>query len=179
MLDEKAKAEFLRLGVSKYPDAWATVDAFENEIFSAIKAAFEEKAPWAGFEPRLVNGSVDFKKLIGRELRWMSGSVIGTLASLDGPQLGEINLGVFWNPPHQSHSVVAACAPWLGKSWMAMRWPEQRQPPLEVGPLYNKNERRLYVGLSRQTELREAFTMLLDAVDNALATSSSERSTTT
>ena len=30
MLDEKAKAEFLRLGVSKYPDAWATVDAFEN-----------------------------------------------------------------------------------------------------------------------------------------------------
>ena len=170
MIDAVAKAKFLRDGLSKYPAAWDTVDAFETAVYDAIRTAFEEKPSWRGFEPARPSGTLEFKRLIGRELRWISYAVPGTVHSAAGPKPCELNLGVYWNPPHQSHPVVASCAPWVDRAWLPLALRSGSSAlPLETGPLYGRNEQRAFIALTGLSDLREALSALLDAVDEALA----------
>jgi len=178
MLDRTKKAEFIREGLARYPDARETVDYFQSSVMEAIFTAFETKMNWKTFQPRRLGGSLESGRGIGD--RFIQGWIEGTLQNLYAA--GEkmwLTLGLYWRPPRRpSAPVVAACHASREKGALVplVDVPGRNQR-INIGPLYKPGESRLLLEPGQDFDLSETFSLLLDTADEALVTVSADVAT--
>ena len=182
MLETTSKAEFLRVGLVRYPDARETVDYFETSVEEAILAAFQAKTNWKNFQPsRGPEGSLESGKTTGPADRYIQVWITGGLPHrIEGQERAWITLGLYWKAPRRpSAPVVAACYATAekGKPIPLLDLPG-RDSQIALGPLYKKGERRLLLEPRDDFAAAEAFALLLDAVDDALGASGTVESVT-
>lgn len=164
--------DFLRQGLTYYPDARHTVDDFETMVTSALRAALEEKV-WNNFQPlRTSDGGIEFAKATGTTDRFIHAWIAGRLAHRDEAK-GKVwaAIGLYWNPPRRPRSlVVAASSVWAAEGGSALTLLDLpgRDKRVELGLVSKKNERRLIVEPAADFDAAEVFSLLLDSLDDAL-----------
>ncbi|MBK9240537.1 MAG: hypothetical protein IPL75_09815 [Acidobacteria bacterium] len=171
MLDETGKAQFLRVGLERYPDARDTVDYFQASVVDAIISAFSEKTTWKNFQPRRdAEGNMETGKVIGSGDRYIQAWVLGAL-----PRLSEtkervwLSLGLYWKPKRLSAPVVAFSNAWTEKGVMVpFSDVAGRDKRVTLGAVTKKSDRRLFLVPGKDFGPEEAFLLLLDSADDAL-----------
>ena|SRR5581483_2011634 len=96
---------FLREGLSRYPEAYSTVQLFQQTLENEIKKVIESKDDWAAF--RLSDDDNAVKTFSGGragEGMWICALVTGTLPT---NQDARIETGYWWRPPKLSLPVIA------------------------------------------------------------------------
>jgi hypothetical protein len=174
MLEKTSKIEFVRVGLLRYPDARETVDYFQTSVTEAIFAAFEAKTNWKYFQPfRDPGGSLEAGKATGSVDRYIHAFIAGTLPNRNGgKEKVWIYLGLYWKPPRRPHApVVAACSCSVDKGGaVPLLDLPGRDPQVELGALYKRGERRLLLAAREEDfDLDQAFSLLLDCIDEAMA----------
>lgn len=170
MLEKASMMEFLRVGLSRYPDARETVDYFQTSVMEAIFAAFEAKT-WKNFQPFRNQGGLELGKATGSVDRFIQGFIAGTLPNRNGgKEKIWIYLGLYWNPRRRpSAQVVAACSSWVEKGGpIPLLDLPGRDQQVALGPLNKRGERRLMVEPREDFDPSETFSLLLDCIDEAM-----------
>jgi hypothetical protein len=171
MLDSASKIEFLRIGLARYPDARETVDYFETTLMDPIFAAFNAKADWKSFQPRRDSAqALQSGKFIGPADRYIHAWIGGTLTSRGISEKVWLTLGIYWNPsrrPNARAVAASACNIDRGGPVPFADLPG-RSERVVIGPLNRPTERRLLLDLGDDFDPAEAFSLLLDAADDAL-----------
>ena len=172
MIERTSKIEFLRAGLSRYPDARETVDYFETTVMEAIFAAFEAKTSWKNFQlVRSADGSLVSGKAIGPVARFINAYIAGALPNRnDGKDRVWLSLGLFWRTPRRPNADVVAVADcWFDGGGPVPRVDlPSRDSRVSIGAVYKKGERRLVLEPREDFDPAEAFAILLDSMDDAL-----------
>ena len=173
MIERTSKIEFVRAGLSRYPDARETVDYFETTVMEAIFAAFEAKTIWQHFRPlRNAEGSLESGKATGPVARFINAYIAGALPNRnEGKEKVWLSLGLFWRPPRRpSADVVASSSCWFDRGGGPVPRVDlpSRDSRVAIGPLYKRGERRLILEPREDFDPAEAFALLLDSMDDAL-----------
>jgi len=180
MLDRTRKADFIREGLARYPDARETVDYFQSSVMEAIFAAFEAKTNWKNFQPRRDGeGSLESGRGIGSVDRFVQAWIAGTLPNLIAAnEKVWLSLGLYWRPPTRpSAPVVAACHAWTEKGAVVPLVVPGRNQRIIIGALFKKSERRLLLEPGKDFDPLEALSLLLDTADEAMATVAADGAT--
>jgi hypothetical protein len=167
MLGEKNKTEFLRIGLSRYPDARETVDYFQTSMMELIVGAFEAKTTWKNFQP---HRDSEARRTIGTAERYIQAYLEGTLPSRNR-QKENVTLYLFlwWNPPLRPKAqVVAACVAWTEKGPVPLADLPGRDQRVALGLVKKKGEVCLLLDALEDFDLAEAFPLLLDSIDEAM-----------
>jgi hypothetical protein len=169
VLDAAKKAEFFREGLRRYPDARETVDYFQTSILEAMFAAFEARTNWVNFQPRRDAGNLETGKLIGATDRAIQAWIVGRVG--DSPSRVWLSLGLYWKPPRRPNMPVVAACHASGDRGVPLLFTDVPNRPerLHLGPLHRRGESRLFVQAGDDFDAEEAFSLLLDAADEALA----------
>lgn len=162
---------FFREGLQRYAEASETVKYFQECVSDAIARTFEAKVGWKHFVPVLTEGRLEIRRAPGRV--YLSSYILGTVhnRSMDRAWM---TLGLYWDPPQVGNgSAVVAAAYVSDESGRQMLDLYHQSPggPLTVGPLYNRRERRLIMVANADFDPDLSFRQLLDAADEALASS--------
>lgn len=172
MLEKTSTIEFLRTGLSRYADARETVDYFETATTKAIVAAFEAKANWKNFQPIREAGSLQSGNATGSVDRFIHAFLAGTVPSRnEGKEKMWIYLGLYWKPPRRPNARVVAATHAVFEKGIPVPLLDapSRNKQIGLGPLFRKNDRRLWVEPGDDFDPAEIFALLLDSVDEALA----------
>ncbi len=176
MLDKASEGNFIRIGLERYPDARETVDYFETAVMQAIFSAFEGKGDWKHFQPaRDPMGGLYSGKAIGPVDRYIHAFIKGGVPARNGRNEAIwLSLGVYWNPARRpSAKVVASSTSWVeaGGPTLPLLDVTTRDRRVFIGQVNRRDRPRMVVELDEGLELSEAFGLLLDSLDNALAAS--------
>jgi hypothetical protein len=108
-------------------------------------------------------------KLIGTSDRFIHGWIVGTLPP--SPNRVWLSLQLYWKPARQpSIPVVAACHASVEKGVvLSFKDVSNRPSSIRLGPLFRKGDSRLFLEAGDSFDPDEAFQLLLESADEALA----------
>ncbi len=171
MLEKANKIEFLRVGLSRYPDARETVDYFQTSVMEAIFAALEAKTNWKNFRPhRDSEGRLQSAGAIGPVVRYIQASIDGTLPNRNrGKDNATLYLFLYWNPPLRPKApVVAACVVWDEERAVPLLDLPSRDQRIALGLVKKRGEVCLLIEPPDDFDPAEALPLLLDSIDEAM-----------
>ncbi|MCC7124347.1 MAG: hypothetical protein IT178_05830 [Acidobacteria bacterium] len=155
MFDKDALA-FVRTGLDRYPDARATVDYFESQVYALLVGALQRQ-PWRTFQPAInEKGVLAVAKAKGDTFlhAWIKGS------SSVNPVIRFVYLGIYWK-----EKVVATAGTW-DANWK--RIPLMSSGPIAEGLIFSSVDQSVSVALDDTFEPEAAFARLLDAVERTV-----------
>ncbi len=152
------EAAFLREGIEKFPEAYRALHYFNQIMVEQVEAALRRLHWGCGLS---LNGKVA-PELGGRELDcWSSGVLTGTL----GETVVRLDIGLWWSAPGTDGRPIVYVNPCSGVSLPTAYTPTE--PAITCAQI--RQHVRLYLPLTKDSDVEKAFAALLDELDRALA----------
>lgn len=151
---------FMKVGLERYPEAFAAVDRFQTEIQQVLSEVLVAREKWNAFTPT-AKPSTNVGGRPGKGC-WVYATQTGTMHG----EKDMLEVGLWWNAP-QGPKLVAYANPWWGARDLEALRRATPASPVRVATLDGKA--RFFSEISMDEELGPQIDRLVDELTKFLA----------